>query len=404
MGIVSAIVTTFTRSISGLLPACVRDLAVSWHKNLNNTVNEGDTYPYVKDEVGDRTDDVYYGQYLDATSGQINFYRTSGTFDYTDPSDGSLVEGVSIPGTGLYTIPVNGICDIGVYPREGYIDGLLDFDGVDDYVSFSGYPDIDGNKIVKFNVYVRDLSAGFSFKENEFSTDQFIFYIDSGYFYIRVTRFTRYRIDNILPENGVEYSFEVDKSAEVVNSITINGVAATTTSVSSSNGNESSTIGRYVDNNLSITYSTSLFWGFEIESVFASSGQPSGNTNGAWDDTIGVITATVNGAPTTTNIGTESDAEYTSFYPVCERAGTVLHDVEAGIHISVATPSWSEFLYGSDWLNQYGFIDKELSDSLGYDWETIVDGTPITLNDDTLVPLKKNISLNELDGVLDFLL
>lgn len=194
MGLRLNIVSAYVRKRLARLPACVRDIAISWHKNLGSRIDEGDTYPYVKDSIGLRTDTIYYGQYLNATSGQINFYRTSGTFDYTDPSDGSSITGVSIPGTGLYTIPANGICDI----------------------------------------------------------------------------------------------------------ITSDG----------------------------------------------------------------------------------------SEYPVCERAGTVLHDVkETGVHISVATPSWSESLYGSDYLNQQGFVTKAESDALGYDWETVVNTTPISLNDNTLIPL-----------------
>lgn len=166
--------------------------------------------PYVEEEIGTRIDTVYYGQYLDATSGQINLYRTTGTYDYTDPSTGNSVTSNAIPGSGLITVPANGICEI----------------------------------------------------------------------------------------------------------ITSDG----------------------------------------------------------------------------------------SEYPVCERAGTVLHDVENGIHISVATPSWSETLYGSDYLNQCGFVDKELSDQQGLPWETVVDGSDVALDDDTLVPVKKNEYINDLDGVLDLIL
>lgn len=175
------------------IPSCASGLAVSWHKNLNTTSTEGGTL-YVKDEIGTRTDTVYYGQYLDNTSGQINFYRDSGTFDYTKPSDGTLVEDIVIPASGLYTIPTNGICDI------------------------------------------------------------------------------------------------------------------------------------------------------------------------------------------VTSDGSE--------YPVCERAGTVLHDTKQNAkHISVAAPSWSETLYGSDYLNQYGYVDKTANDALSYAWETDVNGVYTPLHIDTLVPL-----------------
>ena len=56
-----------------------------------------------------------------------------------------------------------------------------------------------------------------------------------------------------------------------------------------------------------------------------------------------------------------------SFYPCCERAGTVLHDVKEDIvHILVTTPVWAETLYGTDFLNQYGYADKTDSDAEGY--------------------------------------
>jgi len=177
--------------------------------------------------------------------------------------------------------------------------GLLDFDGVDDYVSYSSYPNVDGNKTIKFKVYIRDLSAGFSFKEDEFSSDQLIFYVESGFFYIRATKFTRYRIDNITPVNGTQYNFEINKGSETLNSITINDQAATFTGVASTNGNESTTIGQYVDNSLSTIHSTSLFWAFEIEGIFTADGQPDGNLAPAWSQSL---SATVNGNPTTTNL------------------------------------------------------------------------------------------------------
>jgi len=76
-----------------------------------------------------------------------------------------------------------------------------------------------------------------------------------------------------------------------------------------------------------------------------------------------------------------------SDYPCCERAGTVLHDVlENSEHILITSPVWAEALYGTDYLNQYGYTDKTHSDAAGYDWETMVNGSNITLDDDTLVP------------------
>jgi hypothetical protein len=114
------------------------------------------------------------------------------------------------------------------------------------------------------------------------------------------------------------------------------------------------------------------------------------------------INGIVNGSPTTTSIGeSQEDYTYTSYYPICERAGTVLHDVMvSSIHASITIPVWDETLYGSDYLNQIGYIDKVDSDSEGYDWETIVNENPITLDNDTLVPLAQWewVDLQDING------
>lgn len=183
------------------LPYCLQDNVVSWWLDFNNIQDNS----YIEELIGTRTDTIYYGQYLDSTSGQIDFKRSSGTFDYTDPSDGSRIEDVPIPVNGLVTVPINGICDIGIN-RAGIWD-------------------------------------------------------------------------------GIDFSI------------------------------------------------------------------------------------------------------YDAFYPVCETAGTVLHDIKAdSLHITVDTPVWAESLYGSDYLNQYGFITKAESDALGYTWETDVQGTSIVLDNNTLIP------------------
>lgn len=94
-----------------------------------------------------------------------------------------------------------------------------------------------------------------------------------------------------------------------------------------------------------------------------------------------------------------------SRYPICERVGDVLHDVlENSKHISVDTAVWDETLYGSDYLNQYGYVTKSDSDAEGYDWETTVNGLAVALNDNTLVPLGlwEYVDLLDING--DFVL
>lgn len=173
----------FAEIVSGI-PSCAVEFLVSWFKNLNVSL---------EDSVGDRSNTIYYGQYL-AQNSIINFYRTSGTFDYINPQTGASVSGVSIPIDGLYTVPADGVCEI----------------------------------------------------------------------------------------------------------ITSDG----------------------------------------------------------------------------------------SYYPVCERSGNILHDVVNGVHLSVSSTVWAEFLYGSDYLNQEGYIDKTTSDNKGYSWTSIVNGISTPLDNNCLIPLR----------------
>lgn len=185
INIIANILGTFSGGLG--LPYCARSIAVAWFKSFSNLVSGK-----VMDNIGYETRDVKSGSYI--SSGIINFHRTTGTFDYVDPSDGSTIEDVSIPSDGLYTIETNGISQI-------------------------------------------------------------------------------------------------------------------TTS----------------------------------------------------DD---------------------------SYYPVCETAGTVIHDTtQESVHIEVDTPVWAESIYGSDYLNQYGYITKTDATNQGYDYVTTVDSVEITLDDDCLVPL-----------------
>lgn len=403
---------SLTFNLGILLPVCIRDIAISWHKNLSITKDEGDTYPYVKDEIGARADDVYYGQYL--SSGTIDFGRAV-DIDYTDPSDGSLVEGLNVP-TGVLTIPVNGICDIGVYPREvtDSIEGVLDFDGVDDSVTLSEHPNVEGSKTISFYMYFK--SYGTTQAEDIFVFgDNSLDYFDATY----ITNVERLRIAVAVSGGAIDYDIssimnkvvliEVIKTAGAIISTKADGVDLPIYTTGSGNLETSvSSIGYHPDVGAFKRLANAYVWGINIDGVFNASGQPNGNVDSSWDDSIGTITATVNGTPTTTHIDIPptsiGDSEYTSLHPTCETAGTVLHDVvENSIHISVDTPAWSESLYGSDYLNQKGYVNKTDSDALGYDWNTLVDGSYVPLNINTLVPLAQWEYVNLQDSEGEFI-
>jgi len=414
------IVATYVRKKLARLPQCVRDLAVSWHKNLNITIDEGDTYPYVKDSIGTRTDTVYYGQYLDAASGQINFYRTTGSFDYIDPSNGSLITSVLIPATGLYTVPANGICEININPKTNVvIDGILNFLEFDTNVIFSSVPDVSGNKTISFTLFLQedpnfgaqpDFHNIINFQDVSASTDHFVlYYADTAIdgrtlvFQPSLTFGQSVFIDYDTYSNQI-IDVVVTKTTGVISSVSINGDIVST-SVATSVSNYPNANGYIGSNTSPGNYSTAFIWDVVVSGVFSSSGQPFGNTDSSWDDTIGAITASISGSPNSTYILSDSgDTEpvYTSYYPICERAGNVLHDVlENSVHISVDTPVWSESLYGSDYLNQNGFVTKAESDALSYTWETEVNGVNTSLNDNTLVPLAQWEYVNLLDANID---
>jgi len=170
-----------------------------------------------------------------------------------------------------------------------------------------------------------------------------------------------YFIDNL--SVGIieeQLDFEISITNSIITSLTINGVLQTADSVGGGDITivTGATIGAgYGGSSLY----DSLLWDVSIMGQNSWVGRPDGNLDPAWLDTIGSSNGTVNGSPTTTSIltGGDTEVQYTSFYPTCERAGTVLHDItENSVHISADTPSWSESLYGSDYLNQYGFVTK----------------------------------------------
>lgn len=518
-----------------------QSLSATVHGSPSTTSISGDipevTYYAIDDAIGERTDTVFFGQYLD--SGEINFYRDNNTFDYINPATGSLVEGVNIPTGGLYTVPANGICDVGVYPRIGDINGLVNFDGIDDYISF---PDIDvsGDKVLTFKTIVRGIGGVSNYISLGSTTDGFHVSINDGggyatlyvgtaagnseaygidtykdnpYMEISVTKttgsVTSVTIDgdpalylSDVTQSGIieEYSigkrdtsygeshliFDVNVSDEhgwagnpdgnldsawldtetTILPVPNSGAEGTTDWVdSNSNGTAdgwrrlnglasiveeagftgkaqkleavSGIFGRMVSDDISLSagsdYTLSLKvlhtaanaaiyvydadTDIELGNIPLSSGSADivtefqlellstpasiyiyiylGPGDGTWIavDEVELIVGspangTVFGSPDTINISTTGDWVYTSFYPCIEGIGTVIHDVmEESIHISINTPVWDETLYGSDYLNQKGYVDKEDFTDAGYDFETIVDGVTETLNNDCRVPL-----------------
>ena len=372
---------SLTRAFTILLPACIRDSAVAWFKDLTD-LEEG----YVQDEIGDRTDDVFYGQYL----------------------------------------------------AESSVTGLLDFDGIGDYVSFGDTADIIRNsKAVAFEMNLEenastDYFSVLAFKSTSAGDFLSVAYSPGlGMFRTRSSTFAGGGRDyDISAYRNQLIEVVITKVSASVIQLTVNGVAITPIGDTSGTEPTFSYIGYgdgiYEYANYFTIWNVRIYDGTITNSWL---GNPDGNTDAAWVDDTGSYDGTVFGTPGVTETPyyinfyrTSGTFDYTdpsdgslvedvsipatglytipangiceivtsdgSEYPICERAGNVLHDIsENSIHISVNNPSWSETLYGSDYLNQEGFVDKVDFDTAGYTWETEVDGTPIALNDNTLIPL-----------------
>lgn len=406
MPIISNIIATFVNRFRGGLPSCVKDIAVAWYKNLlaRNKVCEGN-------------------------------------------SD---------------------------------IIGVIDWDGVDDTVSFASVPDVTGDKIVTFNIYIE---SAHTFPIAAPGETLFAFRDSNDYLVVQIIGNTlRCFFEQSTDSKYIDISSYKDQGLEVVITKTTQDIV----SISINGVNQSISQGGFFDG-LSYTASYigytrsgisddqylegAYIWGININDTNTWLGEPDGNQDSAWIDTTGSIDGTVNGTPNATSIpagdistfycindaiGTRNDTvffgqylssgtidfkrttgtfDYTdpsdgslvegvsipvdglytipangicdvvtsdgSEYPFCERAGTVLHDVkENSAHISVTTPVWAEALHGSDYLNQQGYVDKADFTAEGYDFETEVDGTTITLNDDCLVPLAQwtYVDLQDVNG------
>jgi hypothetical protein len=189
-------------------------------------------------------------------------------------------------------------------------DGLLDFDGVDDYVSFSPAPDVTGTKTINFKLYIKSSHTLTSDREvimiihNDNNNQIYLrnwLDISDGTEYLEINvdvglSGKRYEIANF--GKDVVLECELIKTTGVISSFTVNGVAQTSSVNAGAVTINETNIG-YDGSN----YGTGFYiWDVEIvESNFNAPGYPSGNLASAW--TNGIYTATVNGSPTTANIG-----------------------------------------------------------------------------------------------------
>ena len=192
------------------------------------------------------------------------------------------------------------------------VDGLLDFDGVDDDVVYSGVPDITGSKTITLEAYFANVSGdesammALNIQDNTSDFLGLYFINESG------TPFIYLEIND--SATG-EYAFELNesllgqfleiiiiKTTGTVTSFSVNGNIIT---ASNRSGGYAAGNGFIIGNDNDDFSNSSLsawLWNITIQGVFNAPGQPVGNTTGAWDDTVGSLTATVNGSPSTIDL------------------------------------------------------------------------------------------------------
>lgn len=211
---------------------------------------------------------------------------------------------------GTVNIIGNTISSNNIEVPDSGVEGLLDFDGVDDYVSLGSVPDVTGNKTISFKIYVSSVST-FSpilmFRSTTIS-DSFAVWVNSGDLYCYAKYGTSgTNASGTYDLTGLEdtiLNVVVVKTAEQIVSITVNSVENAVLASTAYAGQDANHmwIGRYINGAGTSTYTTALIWDVVINGILSVAGHPSGNQNSAWEDTIGTNDGTVNGSPTTTDI------------------------------------------------------------------------------------------------------
>lgn len=181
------------------------------------------------------------------------------------------------------------------------IYGLLNFDDIDDYVGLSSIPDVTGTKTISFSLYIHPdqyVALDIMVFSNG-SSDWVRIYFD-GTDGIRAR--TNYdgtnnskRID-ISSLKGQVLDFVITKTTSSIDTFTVNGSSAYTTDVL---GNNTEPLQAFIGKATGNGYDYILIWDININDEHAWAGQPDGNQDSAWVDTIGSIDGTVNGTPTT---------------------------------------------------------------------------------------------------------
>lgn len=189
------------------------------------------------------------------------------------------------------------------------IKGVVAFDGIDDYITLSSIPDTTGTKTISFWTYLTK-SSGFSFNVLMNFTlvpnasDRFTVWLNGSDISVNLEAASSLAYDI----SGLENQFlfiEIDKTQDGSGNgemldFRINGISQSSSPSGTTWGTQGATIG--ADSTPSSYLADAFVWNINVNNERNFPGQPNGNQNSAWADTIGSITATVNGNPTTIDI------------------------------------------------------------------------------------------------------
>lgn len=198
------------------------------------------------------------------------------------------------------------------------IYGLLDFDGNDDHVSFSDEPDLSQDQRMTFKTYILN-DSGYTTSSTEGlgmvtirdGTSMFNASLKDSKFRVVIANAAASMWEVDLSNGYTNKVLEVDirKYFDVfwkLDYVKINGV--TVASESTPSGYSGSPLFRVGQASSPLSYLKDAYvWDVKVYNssdtvIFQSQGQPSGNQDSAWDDTVGSLTATVSGSPTTIDL------------------------------------------------------------------------------------------------------
>lgn len=189
------------------------------------------------------------------------------------------------------------------------VTGVLDFDGVNDYVQIGGVstgPVVTGNRTLTFKLYIKSIPSSDEivchFNAGNVNDLLSIHLDSSGYMVVSRSGNTssggrRVDISGLLNK---ELLVIVTKASGSISSISINGTdnSISATTYTPYNGSVAYIGSGTASNYLGVAY----IWDINLNSEHSYSGHPDGNLDSAWEDNIGSIDGTVNGSPTTTDI------------------------------------------------------------------------------------------------------